>query len=199
MNPVWRIPLVLTVVAASATALLWFSDRVTREEIERQEQMAVLASLKVLMPDALHDNDLIAERRSIHEPESLGHRRPEFLYLGTRDGQLTAAVVPVTARNGYSGDIRLLVGIDAATAQVIAVRIASHRETPGLGDLIEPGKSDWIGQFAGRSLLRPEDKGWAVRKDGGAFDQITGATITPRAVVAAVKRALIYFEEHVHE
>jgi electron transport complex protein RnfG len=99
----------------------------------------------------------------------------------------------VTAPDGYNGDIRLLAGIDAG-GTVLGVRVVSHRETPGLGDPIEVDKSDWILGFANKSLRNPETGGWAVKRDGGQFDQFTGATISPRAVVRTIHNTLLYFE-----
>jgi electron transport complex protein RnfG len=106
-----------------------------------------------------------------------------------------AAVFSVVARGGYAGDIELLVGV-RADGRVAGVRVVEHHETPGLGDGIEADKSDWIRGFDGRSLGDPPREDWAVRRDGGDFDQFTGATITPRAVVEAVRDTLIYFEDH---
>ena len=99
----------------------------------------------------------------------------------------------VTAPDGYNGDIRLLAAIDV-TGTVLGVRVVSHRETPGLGDPIEVERSDWVLGFTGKSLLSPQGKSWAVKRDGGEFDQFTGATISPRAVVKAVHNTLLYFK-----
>ncbi len=103
--------------------------------------------------------------------------------------------IPVVAPDGYSGDIRLLVGI-LANGELAGVRVLNHRETPGLGDAIETRRSDWIRQFAGLSLDAPPANAWTVRKDGGEFDQFAGATITPRAVIKAVRQALVFFEQN---
>jgi electron transport complex protein RnfG len=109
------------------------------------------------------------------------------------DGKPVAVMMIVTAPDGYNGDIRLLAGI-AASGTIFGVRIISHRETPGLGDPIDIEKSDWILGFNNKSLQNPDSDGWAVRKDGGQFDQFTGATISPRAVVRTVHSTLRYFE-----
>ncbi len=103
-----------------------------------------------------------------------------------------AALFVVSARDGYSGPIRLLVGIDVE-GTVTAVQVLEHRETPGLGDRVEAGKSDWVKQFDGRSLINPTPDGWEIKRDGGEFDQLTGASVTPRAIVNAVRETLLYF------
>ena len=96
-----------------------------------------------------------------------------------------------------AGRIELLVGIDR-NGVLAGVRAITHKETPGLGDKINTNVSDWIFGFAGKSLNNPDASGWKVKKDGGEFDQFTGASVTPRAVVAAVYRALQYFQENRH-
>ncbi len=108
-----------------------------------------------------------------------------------------AVVLKFNAVNGYNGNITLLAGINS-DGSLRGVRIISHKETPGLGDAIEIEKSDWALDFSGKSLSNPEPDQWAVKRDGGEFDQFTGATITPRAVVDAVRLALEYFEAN-HE
>jgi len=109
-------------------------------------------------------------------------------------GEPVALVIEALAPDGYSGTIRLLVGINI-DGSLGGVRVVAHRETPGLGDAIEEERSDWILGFTGKSLQDPPLQKWAVKKDGGAFDQLTGATITPRAVVKAVRQALLYYRD----
>ena len=109
------------------------------------------------------------------------------------DDQPVAVLMLVTAADGYNGDIRLLVAVEN-TGTVLGVRVVSHRETPGLGDPIEIEKSNWILGFTNKSLLNPQGNGWAVKRDGGEFDQFTGATISPRAVVKTVHNTLLYFK-----
>ena len=113
------------------------------------------------------------------------------------DGAPVAALFIVTAKDGFSGRIKLLVGI-AANGDISGVRVLEHRETPGLGDLIEAAKSDWIEQFRNRSLADPDRALWAIKRDGGVYDQLTGASITPRSVIKAIKETLLYFEAN-HE
>ena len=132
------------------------------------------------------------------------HRDPKLLgplaaddkiYLARKDGRINTVIIPAIAPDGYTTQIKILVGIHA-DGSIAGVRVTEHRETPGLGDKIETRKSDWIQGFNGLSLGNPAGEGWAVKKDGGQFDSFTGATITPRAVVSAVHRALLYFRDH---
>ncbi len=174
--------------------LAWVND-LTRTTIEAQERAYMLEQLgQVLDPDR-YDNDLLNDMILIGEETAFGHDEDVRVFRARRGGEPAAVIMEVIAPNGYNGNIVMLVGI-GTDARVTAVRVLSHRETPGLGDPIEKRRSDWIDSFQGRSLGDPPAARWAVRKDGGDFDQFTGATITPRAVVTAVARALAYFEEH---
>ena len=115
------------------------------------------------------------------------------MFIARQGDEVTAVIIPVVAPDGYSGRIELIVGVNR-DGSVAGVRVLEHRETPGLGDKVDMKKSDWILGFEGRRLGDPPAEAWTVKKDGGVFDQFTGATITPRAVTAAVKRGLEYFE-----
>jgi electron transport complex protein RnfG len=120
----------------------------------------------------------------------------EHYYRAINDqGQVDAILLPVVAPEGYSEAIRLIVGISPSGA-IIGARVTRHRETPGLGDQVEVQKSNWILQFNGRSLSSPLPAAWQVKKDGGQFDQLTGATITPRAIVTALRQALEFFAQN---
>ena len=123
-----------------------------------------------------------------------GHRAKQRYVIAKHDTQVTAVIIPATAPDGYSGNIDLLVGIDAQSHEIIGVRVIAHKETPGLGDKIDVKKSDWIKQFAGLSLRSPNREYWEVKKNGGHFDAFTGATITPRAVVHQVANTLEFYE-----
>lgn len=186
-----RTGVVLLVFAVVATALLDLTFKGTQPHIERSQQAAKLALLNQVLPPALYDNDLLSSRRTLPADSRLGTQQPSTLWQATRNGRVTAVALEAIAPDGYSGDIHLLIGIDM-TGRVTGVRVTAHRETPGLGDYIERAKSDWIEQFRGRSL-EAGGRAWKVRKDGGTFDARAGATITPRAVVKAVARALDYF------
>jgi electron transport complex protein RnfG len=182
----------LALFAVIGTALVAVTYEGTQEKIAAAEQAALERSLHEVIDPAMHDNDLYADVIYVHAPTALGSDENLPVFRARRDGKPVAMVIETVAPDGYSGDIRLLVGI-LYDGRVSGVRVIQHRETPGLGDPIERRKSDWIVSFNGRSLNDPEEKRWAVKRDGGIFDQFTGATITPRAVVRAVKNALHYY------
>lgn len=183
----------LGVFALAGTLMVAGTEHGARDRIADNERRAMLAALAVLIDPSRHDNDPLADTIEVVAPEALGTPAPVTVYRARMRGEPVALVLAAVAPDGYSGAIHMLVGIDA-DGTLAGVRVTSHRETPGLGDWIEAGRSDWIHGFAGRSLADPGPGGWAVKRDGGVFDQFTGATITPRAVVAAVHRALEYFE-----
>lgn len=194
MSAFIKIPLTLALVTFFTSALLMFSEYSTRDKIAEQKKLKLLKSLKQLIPDNLHDNDLILDSLTINEPLRLGHRKPQTLYIGKLNGKETVMAIPVSSHKGYSGDIDLIVGVKK-NGEITHVNILEQHETPGLGDLIEPNKSNWIQQFPHNSISKTKIENWQVKRDGGRFDQITGATITPRAVVTAIKRALLYHQD----
>jgi electron transport complex protein RnfG len=175
--------------------LITASFELSRERIVANQRAQLLATLhEVLAPDS-YDNDLEASRQLIVAPELLGTREPVEVFVATRIGQPVAALFTSIAPRGYNGPIELLVGV-AKDGTVTTVRVTQHRETPGLGDAIERDRSNWIEGFTGRRLDAPVLANWRVRKDGGEFDAITGATVTPRAIVEAVRNTLIYFRDN---
>jgi electron transport complex protein RnfG len=176
------------------TALVATIFDATDERIAANERAALLEELNQIVPESLHDNDLAADATDLTIAE-LNPNGPVTVYRSTLGGEPTAVVLSVVAPDGYSGPIRLLVGVDAE-GTLLGVRVVSHHETPGLGDAIEARRSDWIHGFDGRSLGDPPLEDWRVQRDGGQFDQLTGATVTPRAVVKAVRETLIYFAAH---
>jgi electron transport complex protein RnfG len=190
-----RTGVILFVFALVGTAMLAFTHDRTEPVITRGQQEAKLALLIQVLPATLYDNDLLASQKSVPPDDLLGTRQSSTLWLARRGGAFSGVVLEAVAPDGYSGNIGLLIGIDA-NGTVTGVRVTAHRETPGLGDYIDRAKSAWIDQFAGKSLTDPEPKHWKVAKDGGAFDARAGATITPRAVVKAVRSALDYFARH---
>jgi len=125
----------------------------------------------------------------------LGSHKDQRAFVALKQGQPIAIALETIAPNGYNGNIHLLVGLHA-DGTVSGVRTLAHQETPGLGDKVEIIKDNWILSFSGKSLDSHTDQRWQVKKDGGQFDQFTGATITPRAVVQAVKNTIIYFERN---
>ena len=164
----------------------------TRERIAANERATLLRKLNQLVPAASYDNALLDDRITVIHPATLGTDDPVTVYRARKHGQPVAVVITPVAPDGYSGRIRLLVGIQA-DGRLGGVRVVAHRETPGLGDAIDEQRSDWIYGFDGKSLDNPPLAKWAVRKDGGHFDQLTGATITPRAIVRAVRQTLLYY------
>lgn len=190
-----RTGMILFAFALVATALLVFTFTRTEPTIERSRQAEKLSLLTQVLPPALYDNDLLASQQTLPPHDLLGTRQPTAMWIARRGDQITAVVLEAIAPDGYGGSIHLVVGIDV-DGTVTGVRVTAHRETPGLGDYIVRSKSPWIEQFVGKSLTMPETKRWKVVKDGGQFDTRAGATITPRAVVKAVRGALDYFARH---
>jgi len=186
---------VLAAFAVAGALLVASTWQATAERIAANERAFLLRSLEDVLPEGAHDNALAEDMIEVTDPELLGTGAPVAVYRARREGEAVAVVMSPVAPDGYSGPIRLLVGI-LADGTVSGVRVVAHRETPGLGDKIEAERSDWILDFSGTRLGAPPEAEWAVRRDGGAFDQLTGATVTPRAVVKAVKNALIYFRAH---
>jgi len=191
----WRSALALGLVAALGTGLLAGIHHLTREKIASQERRAVLDQLGQLVAANRYDNALHDDHFSFSDNRRFPGGQAVTVYRARLRGEPIAMVMKLVAPDGYNGDIQLLVGINA-DGSLCGVRVTSHKETPGLGDDLETSRSDWILGFSGRSLANPGHAGWAVRKDGGQFDQFTGATITPRAVVKAVYGALSYYAEN---
>ena len=191
MNKFIKLPLILAALTFLTSGLIMFSESATHEKIAEQKKILLLASLKQLIPIELHDNDLTQNTIEVFEQKTLGHRQKQVIYIGLLNDKVSVHAIPVTSRNGYSGDIDIMVGIKA-NGEITSVKILEQHETPGLGDLIESHKSDWIQQFKSDSLAKTGETKWKVKRDGGKFDQVTGATITPRAVVLAIKQALNY-------
>jgi len=172
----------------------------TAERIEHNIRMAQARALNELVPAGSYDNDILQDTLAV-VGSSLNQQllgplaEKDKIYLARTEGKVNTVILPVVAPDGYTTVIKLLVGIHA-DGTLAGVRVTEHRETPGLGDKIDLKKSDWVLSFAGKSLNNPGEDGWAVKKDGGQFDQFTGATITPRAVVKAVKLAQKFFAQH---
>jgi electron transport complex protein RnfG len=185
----------LAAFAIAGAVLVAFTWRATAGRIEANERAFLLRSLEDVLPEGGYDNALSEDVIQVTDPELLGTDEPVPVYRARQGDEAVAVVMSPVAPDGYSGPIRLLVGI-LADGTVSGVRVVTHRETPGLGDKIEVERNDWILGFEGTRIGAPEEDDWAVKRDGGAFDQFTGATITPRAVVRAVKNALIYFDAH---
>jgi electron transport complex protein RnfG len=170
----------------------------TSPVITLAENQTLLNTFNQVLPVDLYDNDPLIDTKTISNPQTLallGSEKPITFYRARKNKQPAGLIFSVTAPNGYSGDITLLIGV-LPDGRLSGVRVLKHKETPGLGDKIELNKNPWILEFNGRSVREDNDPRWAVKKDGGDFDQFTGATITPRAVVGAVKKALMFINEH---
>jgi electron transport complex protein RnfG len=156
--------------------------------------MALLNSLNALVPAENIDNDIINDTLLVSNPDLLGTDET-IVYRGRKMQQPVAVVLNPVVPDGYSGPIKLLVAV-RYDGTLGGVRVISHKETPGLGDKIEESRSDWVHDFDNRSLDNPKQENWKVKRDGGVFDQFTGATITPRSIVNAVKKTLIYVKDN---
>jgi len=186
--------LILGLFSVVGTGLVALTYDSTAERIAENERQSLLRSLHQIIPPESHDNDIYRDVLLVSDP-LLGTDQPVSVYRARKGEQPVAAVIASAAPDGYGGEIKLLVGI-RYDGTLAGVRVVSHKETPGLGDAIEAERSDWILGFSGRSLGDPEEKRWKVKKDGGVFDQFTGATITPRAVVQAVYNTLLYYRKN---
>ncbi len=182
----------LAVIAAICTTLVAATWTLTQARIAANEKARLERSLQPALDGVSYDSDLLGSRRVLAPPHGLPGSEDAVVYR-VFSADAPAAALFVVSASGYTGPIRLLVGVDTS-GTVTGVRVLEHRETPGLGDGIEVEKSDWVRQFTGRSLSDPDLTGWAIRRDGGEFDQLTGASVTPRAVVNAVRDTLLYFE-----
>jgi electron transport complex protein RnfG len=190
-----RVGLLLGLFAIVATTLVALTEENTREQIKENQRQALLDGINALIPHNEYDNAILQDTLTLPATEALGTEEPTSVYRARQNGEPVAAVLTVIAPDGYSGTIRMLVGI-YHSGKLAGVRVIDHKETPGLGDKIDVKKDDWILQFEGLSLGNPPASKWKVKKDGGEFDQFTGATITPRAVVGAVRQSLEYFRKH---
>ena len=177
--------------AIVTTALIAVTFFGTKDTIEEQKKRKLLSVLNEVVPNNLHTNALYADC-TVTDSKSLGPGQ-HAIYRARLDNSPSALVIQATAPDGYSGNIDMVIGVNTQL-EVLGVRVVEHKETPGLGDKVELAISDWITSFAGKDFSSDNLAPWQVKKDGGEFDQFTGATITPRAVVSAVKNALLYVE-----
>lgn len=185
-----RNSVLLGIFAIATTLLIAGTFLSTRDTIAEQKRKAEERALLEIIPRERHDNSMLDDTVPVGpEAEGLSLTSDKSIYLARREGQVVAAIIPTVAPDGYTGEIEMIVGVNA-NGSVAGVRVLVHRETPGLGDKVDLKKSDWILSFNDRSLENPEIEGWAVKRDKGVFDEFTGATITPRAVVKATLGAL---------
>ena len=187
--------LILGLFALVTAGILAVTFQGTADKIAEEERKAAERAFREILPSSAHDNSLIEDTLALSQAHSkaLGLVENASVNIAKKNGQPVAFILPSVAPDGYSGDIKLAIGV-YADGTLSGVRVLSHKETPGLGDKIETKKSDWILDFAGKSLSNPHKGQWRVKKDGGSFDQFTGATITPRAVVARVQATLEFYQ-----
>ena len=187
--------LFLWVFAVLGTGFVAITEDTTRDQIVENERRVLLRNLHQLLPAEALDNDIATDTVEVPASPLLGSQQSGTVYRARLKGKPVAAIFNSIAPNGYSGKIYLLIGV-YVDGSLAGVRAVKHQETPGLGDGIEVRKSDWILDFNGKSLDSPGRSKWAVKRDGGVFDQLTGATITPRAIVQAVEKTLLYYDQN---
>lgn len=186
---------VLAVFALLASVLLGFADLATRDAIQQRLDEDLKASLEAVVPADLYDNNLLQDTITLPSAEHNIGAAETTVYLAKKAGSVSAVCFKFIAPDGYAGPISLVMGVNSQ-GEILGVRVIAHVETPGLGDKIELAKSQWVLGFNGKSLGNLTASQWAVRKDGGVFDQFAGATITPRKVVQAIKRGLDFYQTH---
>lgn len=190
-----RNAVLLAVFAVVTTSFVSATFLGTKERIAEQERAARERALLEIVPKSRHNNAMLDDTVDVSGFDLLGYTETRKAFVARKDGQVVAVILPAVAPDGYGGKIELIVGINA-DGSIAGVRPLAHTETPGLGDKIEPKKSDWIFGFDGKSLGNPSEELWRVKKDKGVFDQFSGATITPRAVTGAIYRSLKYVQAH---
>ncbi|ANQ22118.1 electron transport complex subunit RsxG [Vibrio natriegens] len=181
--------LTLAIFACATTGLVALTQYLTEDQIKQQERKQLLSVLNQVIPETMHDNALTQACTMVSSPELGTHAMPA--YIATKDGKPTAIAIESIAPDGYNGEIKVITGIDSE-GKILGTRVLSQKETPGLGDKIDLRVSDWILSFTGKEVTEANWNSWRVRKDGGDFDQFTGATITPRAVVKVVRNTVNY-------
>lgn len=188
--------LLLGLFALITTLLIASTHLSTKDKIAEAQRRAEQKALLELVPLSRHNNSMLDETLEVGSEALLLHlKNKKKIYVARQNGRPIAAILPAIAPDGYSGAIEIIVGINL-DGSIAGVRTLSHKETPGLGDKIDVNKSDWVLSFNGKSLNNPKPSLWAVKKDKGAFDQFTGATITPRAVTKSVYQSLLYFDQN---
>lgn len=186
---------VLAVFALLSSVLLGFADLATRGVIQQRLEDDLKASLEAVVPADLYDNNLLADTMTLPSAENNIGAAETKVYLAKKAGAVSAVCFKFIAPDGYAGPISLVMGVNTQ-GEILGVRVMAHVETPGLGDKIELAKSKWVLGFNGKSLDNLTTAQWAVKKDGGVFDQFAGATITPRKVTQAIKRGLDFYQSH---
>ncbi|WP_438466878.1 electron transport complex subunit RsxG [Marinomonas sp. PE14-40] len=188
----------LGIFAIVTAGLIAVTQQVTQERIETNILQAQQAAFSEILPDQYYDNNLYKSQISLDPDLLLGTKEASFAYVGRIDGEFSGIIFESIAPGGYNGSMSLLVAINR-DGVVTGSRVIRHQETPGLGDKIDMKKSDWMRSFENKSFANLDIKQWKVKRDNGHFDQFTGATITPRAIVKSVKNTLEYFHQHKDE
>ncbi|MCB5162203.1 electron transport complex subunit RsxG [Marinomonas algarum] len=195
LNSIRRNSLGLAIFAVLTAGLIAVTQQLTKQTIQNNILSAQIAAFNDILPADIYDNDLTEDTLILEADPLLGNEAGTKIHIARKNGSVSGIIFETIAPSGYNGNLDLLVAIDKHGV-VTGSRVISHKETPGLGDKVDLKKSDWILSFTNTSLQQPPLKAWGVKKDGGEFDQFTGATITPRAVVRAVKNTLLYFDQH---
>lgn len=186
---------ILAGFALVTTGLIAVTYVGTKDRIQFEREKQLLSVLNELVPESKHTNELHLDCIHVNSAELLGSTSDQRIFRARNANENIAAVIETTAPNGYSGDIKMVVAVSYNGAS-LGTRVVEHKETPGLGDKVDLRVSDWILAFNNVPFGGEDDNRWRVKKDGGQFDQFTGATITPRAVVQAVKNTLVYYNEN---
>ena len=184
--------IIFSLAASTALSISYF---ITKSPIDESDAKAKRIFLNQVIPADLYDNNLVKDIISIEPSPLLGNKKNIDVYRAKKNNRVIAVIIESVAPDGYSGEIKTLVGIDHED-KILGVRVIAHKETPGLGDYIEIDKSQWIKNFDLKSLDKVSEKQWTVKKDGGDFDYISGATITPRAVIKSTYKCLLYVKEN---
>ena len=184
--------IIFSLVASAALSISYF---LTKTPIEESDAKAKRMFLNQVVPSNLYDNNLVKDTISVEPNPLIGNKKNIDIYRAKKNNQVIAVIIETIAPDGYSGEIKTLVGVDQKD-KILGVRVITHKETPGLGDYIEVDKSHWIKNFNLKSLDEMGEKEWAVKKDGGDFDYVSGATITSRAVIKSTYKSLLYVKEN---
>ena len=184
--------IIFSLLASTALSISYF---VTKTPIEESDARAKRIFLNQVIPSNLYDNNLVKDTISVEPNPLIGNKKNIDIYRAKKNNQVIAVIIETIAPDGYSGEIKTLVGVGQED-KILGVRVITHKETPGLGDYIEIEKSQWIKNFDLKSLGKMTEKEWAVKKDGGDFDYVSGATITPRAVIKSTYKSLLYAKEN---
>ncbi|MFW8590121.1 electron transport complex subunit RsxG [Glaciecola sp. 2405UD65-10] len=187
--------IILGAFALVTTSVLALTYNLTFERIELAKERQLLDVLNQVIDPSIQNNELHVDCITI-EPENLLGNETQRVFRARLNGEPSALILETTATNGYSGPIKMVVAVDKSASTVLGVRVVEHKETPGLGDKIDIRVSNWIKSFNNVKYSDERADRWQVKKDGGQFDQFTGATITPRAVVRAVANTTKFAQEN---